>query len=1157
MRYRGIGGVVASLVVLTGAAIAQDFRANITGSVTDSTGAAVAGAKIVVISVERGTTSEAVSNDSGLYLLQFLQPGNYNLSAEKEGFKKFVREGISLIAADKVSIDIPLTVGAVSESVSVTSEAPLLQTESAARATTVENRIVENLPTNGRNLYQLQYILPGVIKNSRYWGSMELYAFGNINGVMIGGGRSGENETVIDGVTNTRSNRGVAIGVPLNGTQEVTIQTNSYDAQFGRIGGGVTSITVKSGTNQLHGQAFEFLKNDKLNGNDWIANKNGEPRSIMRNHTFGFTVDGPIYLPKVFDGRNRLFFMLSFERLQETVTSGAVRTMPTDQELRGDFSALPTVIYDPLTTRLSEDGKYVRTPFTGNVIPGGRISPISAKAAGYLPKPTSGGEGSLHEDNYGYFSPAKNWYNAWLGKTDYRISDKASFAFRYGETPWYNYSKIIWGNNPAEPSGEYPSTRIGRTWGADYTYIIGPTMIFNLRGGLARYEGFSGNTFGQGYDPRELGFSSNLVSQFNRLRFPRFNIENYSEIGAQTVESYEAHDTYSLQPNFTINRGRHILKVGAEFRRYNSNNINAGYSTGLYSFTRAWTQADPLRGDATSGNGFASFLLGYPTSGQVDRNIDTAYRNHYYAGYVQDDFKLSSKITVNFGFRWDYEQPAYERYNRMLRGFAFDQTSPLQSEVSGLDLKGGLLYAGSEGERRLSFNPSRSQFQPRVGLAWRFRDQWVMRGGYGLSYLGQSSFGQPVGYSRTTPLVASTDGNLTPAASLNDPFPSSIYPGGLLQPIGNSLGLSTNLGQAISAQYLDRPLPYSHQFSFGFQRQIHTWLADVSYVGNKTQRLPVSLRMNFVPGNTLESLPVDERSSYFTAAVANPMRGKLPGSGLNGATVPRQQLLYAFPQYSQVNITDVPIGSQSYHSLQMSLTRRFSAGLSMNVNYTWSKTLEAVSTLNDQDVNLSNLTATGLEKRFVDYDIPHKFAATASYDLPFGRGKRFGGSMHKVIDGFFGNWAISGQWVKQSGFIMAFPNAANLEARSAKLSDGQRLDLAKANGRSYWDVSYDKWFDVTLFPTKSQAPYTIRNFPTKFADVRAQGVNSVELSMFKNIPIKERLRLQIRADFQNAFNHPWFGQPSTTNVTEARFGQLNADMNNEPRRVVGVMKLIF
>lgn len=1149
--------ILFCFTLLLSFAYGQDFRAHIQGTVTDPTGSAVAGAKITVTSIDRGTITEAETNASGLYVVQGLLPGKYKLTAEKAGFKTVARDSLTLIAADRASVDISLTVGAIADSVTVTSDIPLLQTETALRSTTIENRIIEDLPTNGRNLYQLQYTLPGVVKSSRYMGSMELYAFGNINGVTIAGGRSGENETVIDGVTNTRSNRGVAIAPALNATQEVTIQTNSYDAQFGRLGGGVTSISIKSGTNDFHGQLFEFLKNDKLNGNDWIANKNGEPRSTMRNNTFGFEFDGPILIPKLFNGRNRMFFMLSLERLQETVTSGEIRTLPTEQELRGDFSRLPITIYNPFSTTLGSDGRYTRTPFAGNIIPGDRINPIASKAASLYPKPTRAGDSALHEDNYGHFEPGRNWYNAWLGKMDYRFGSNSSFAFRYGETPWYNYSKIVWGNNAAEPSGEYPSTRVGRTWGFDYTYTASPTMVLNLRGGLSRYEGFTGNTFGQDYDPRQLGFSSSLVSQFGRLRFPRFNIDGYSELGAATVTSYEAHDTYSLQPNLTMIRGRHIVKAGAEFRRYNSNNINAGYSTGLYAFTKGWTQADPTRADAQSGNGFASFLLGYPQSGQVDRNIDTAYRNHYFAGYVQDDFKATSRLTFNFGFRWDYEQPFAERYNRMVRGFAFGQPSPIQAQVQGLSLQGGLLYAGSGGDSRFAFNPSHKQFQPRVGVAWRFRDKWVMRGGYGLAYLGQSTAGGAVGFSRTTALVASTDGNITPAASLSDPFPVSIYSSGLLQPIGNSQGLATNLGQTINAQYLDRPLPYSQQFSFGFQRQIRTWLADVSYVGNVTRRLPLTVAQNFLPANVLESLPLDQRAGYFTGSVPNPMAGLLPGSGINGATVPRQQLLYKFPQYTQVNITDVPFGRQDYHSLQASITRRFASGFIVNANYTFSKTLEAVSLLAQQDADLGSLTRSRLEKRLVDYDIPHKFSFTGSYDLPIGKGRRYASGMHPIVNGFLGNWAISGQWIRQSGFIMAFPNAGNLEARSAKLSDSQRNDLARAAGRDRWDVSYDKYFDVTLFPKQAKSAFEIQRFPTKFPDVRAQGVNEFELSAYKNIPIKERLRLQIRADFQNAFNHPWFGQPVTTSVTDPRFGQLLADQNNEPRRVVAVMKLLF
>jgi hypothetical protein len=1129
---------------------AQEFRATISGDVTDGTGAPVEGARVRVTHIEKNTATEAVTNSSGRYTAPFLLPGKYQLTIERAGFKKFIRDGIDLNASDKLSIDAHLEVGAVTESTEITAGASLLQTETASRTSTVENRVLENVPTNGRNLYQLQYTLPGVVKNSTYWGSMELYAFSNVNNVSISGGRSGENETLIDGVANTHADRGVTLVPSLNSTQEFTIQSNTYDAQFGRVGGGVTSITIKSGTNSLHGQAFEFFKNEKLNANDWIANKNEEERTKYRNNTFGFEVDGPVYIPKLFDGRNRAFFMLSLEGLRERLEDGTITSLPTAEMLRGDFSKLlnnngaAVTIYDPLT----------RAPFPGNQIPANRINPIAAKVASFYPKPNRPSDGLDNLGNYAVFNPARNGYDAWLGKMDFHVAQNHQVSFRYGQTPWSNFAKIAWGNNAAEPSGEAPSTRVSRNWGADWTYTISPSLVFNLRGGLARYEAFSGNSFGGGFDPRELGFPSSLVSQFTALQFPRFELGNYSVLGATQVSGYETQDTWSLQPNLSWNQGHHFRKMGVEFRLYNQNRLQPGAASGTFTFNKNWTSANPQRPDAASGNEFASFLLGLPSGGSVTRNIDPAYQNKYYALFFQDDWKILPNLTLNLGLRWDLETPRVERYNRMIRGFAFDQPSPIASKVSGLNLRGGLLFAGPDD--REAFQRDKNNFQPRIGVAYEFREKWVLRAGYGLTYLGQHAVGSAGGFSRPTPLIASTDNGLTPAVSLNDPFPTSLYPNGLLKPIGNSLGLATDLGQSITAQFLDRPLPYSHQFSVGLQRELPGgWLVDASYVGNITRKLPVTLNQNFIPQNILNSLPVAERAAYFNAQVANPMAGLLPNSGLNGATIARQQLLFAFPQYSQVAITDVPIGSQRYDSFQTKLTRRFSKGLATQVAYTVAKTLEQVSVLNLQDINLSNLLDTRLEKRLYQFDVPQKFAAVVSYELPFGKGKRFGDHFHPVLNGVAGNWNLNVQYVRQSGFPFDFPNAAPKEARSAKLSDDQRDERAKANGR--FDPSVDKWYDTTLFPTTSLSPFALRTFPTRFPDVRSPALNTWEISVFKDFVIKERIRWQIRGDFMNAFNFPYFGALQSSNVTDSRFGQLRADITNEPRRIAIVMKVVF
>ena len=1140
-------------------AFGQEFRGTITGAVTDSSGAPVEGAKVILTSVERNIPTEAMTNSAGRYTLQSLLPGIYQLTVEKNGFKRFVHEKIVINSADKLGMDVMLQIGNLAEAITVTGQAPALQTETASRTALIENRVLENVPTNGRNLYQLQYTLPGVTKNSTYWGSMELYAFGNINGVSISGGRSGENETLIDGVSNTRGNRGVVLAPSLNSTQEFTLRSNTYDAQFGRIGGGVTSITLKSGGNALHGQLFEFLKHDKLSANDWVANKEGEPRPSFRNNTFGFEVDGPVRIPKLFDGRNRVFFMVSLEALRESGPSTEIRTLPTAEQLQGDFSNLKDSqgrlikIYDPSTVRLV-NGVYVRDQFPGNRIPANRINPVAAKIAAFYPKPNRPG-GADGQQNYAVFKPSQNSYDAWLGKMDFHFGDRHTLAVRYGQTPWENFARVLWGNNAAEPSGEAPSTRVSRNWGWDWTYTMSPSLVFNLRGGLARYEGFSGNSFAGGFDPRQLDFPASLVSQFTTLQFPRFNLGNYSEIGATQVTNYEVQDTYSIQPNLSLTRGKHFIKTGVEFRLYNSNRLQPGAAAGNYTFDKKWTQADPLRGDALSGNEFASFLLGVPSTGFVDRNIDPAYQNKYYATFVQDDWRIKPHLTLNVGLRWDYETPITERHNRMIRGFAFDQSSPIADRVSGLMLKGGLLFAGSSGEERLAFKPDRNNFQPRIGAAWQFRDKWIMRAGYGWSYLGQSNAGSAAGFSRPTPLIASIDEGITPAVTLSNPFPASLFPNGLLQPIGSSLGLSTNLGQSVSAQFLNRPLPYSHQFSFGFQRELPGgWLAEATYVGNITRKLPVSLNQNFIPREILESRPVAERSAYFTEQVANPMAGLLPGTSLNGARVARQQLLFAYPQYSQVEITDVPIGRQSYHALQSSLTRRFSQGIAATVAYTFSKTLEAIRTLNNQDANLKDLTATILEQRLYQFDVPHKLAVVVSYELPFGRGKRFGRDLHKVVNGLIGGWNLNTQWVKQSGFPFDYPNAGQLEARSARLNDSERDKRSKTGA---FDPSEDKWFDTSLFPNRAQAPFTLRNFPSRFSDVRSPSPLFVEISAFKEFSIKERVRWQIRGDFQNAFNYPFFGALQSTDVTNTRFGQLRADITNEPRKIVAVMKITF
>ena len=1149
-----------AFVCISWTMIAQDFRATINGTVTDSSGAVVPDAQISVTSVERTESTRAMSNNTGTYTVQDLLPGTYVLTIKRPGFKTLIREGIKLEANDHIGLDLQMDLGSLSDQVTVSGEPPLVQTENGSISTTIPNQVIENVPSNGRNIYQFQYTLPGVIKASNYWGSMELYAFGNVNGVSIGGGRVGENETLVDGVTDTHSDRGVAWVPPLAGTQELSLQSNQYDAAYGRVGGGVTSVSVKSGTNQLHGQIFEFLKNDILNANDWVANSQGSPRKKFENNTFGFEVAGPVILPKLFNGRNHLFFMLSLEELRESAAGGTLTTVPTAAERTGDFSQLfnnagqPVTIYDPLTTHLAVDSiTEIRNPFPGNKIPAGRLNQTAVNAINYFPLPKSAGDNGTNVNNFYNTTPAINIYQAWLGKLDYRANDRNNISFHYGQTPWTDRENVVWGTNAAEPSHEFPATRVSHNTGFDWTSTLSPNMVFDLRGGLARYSAFSGNELGRNFDPSRLGFSPELVAQFSHKQFPYFNFDGgntYSQLGNSFTTQYQANDAYSLAPGLSWARGRHFLKFGAELRLYNDNLLQPGSASGEFDFDQGWTQATPNQADNLSGNEMASFLLGYPANGVLNKNIDPAYHNFYFATFVQDDFKLRPSFTLNLGLRWDVETPRKERYNRQVVGFASNTASPIASLVSAGDisncpacsaLKGGLQYAGANGNSIYPFKTDWNNFGPRIGFAWAFRPSWVVRGGYGLMYLGQSSNGPNTGYSQSTYITSSLDGGNTPAATLYNPFIN-----GILQPLDNTQGLSSNLGQNVSAPYRDRPLPYSQQYSLGIQHEFRGgWLTDLSYVGNRTSKLPETLNLNFLSAAELQSVPEAERSSYFTTTVANPMAGAFPGSSLSNSTVTRAQLLFAFPQYSQLQMTDVPIGSQRYDSMQAKLKRRFANGLTFQASYTWSKTLEKVSVLNPSDVNLTDLTKTWLEKHLGQFDTPHNVSFVVTYELPFGRGKQFGSNVNRWVNGIAGGWNINVETIWRRGFPMM---AASNACPSGNVTE---------NHPSNWDVSSDYWINTSLYSGTALSTYDLRTCSTRYPNTRLPNFRSTEMSVFKQFSIKERTRIQFRVDGQNVFNTPYFGHQQSTNVTDSTFGQLTGDESNESRLIVGVLKILF
>jgi hypothetical protein len=1113
---------------------AQEDRASISGTVKDSTGGAIPNAKVIVTSVDRNAITEAVTTDTGRFVVNFLNPGAYILTVEHPGFKKHIQQNLTLATGEKLGLDVAMEVGQLSDSVTVTERVGLLETESSSRGQVITNKELHELPNQGRNVFQMVWAAMGVTRTTAGWGGMSPQGVANATNFMLNGGRPSENEVLIDGVSDVHGGRQVKNVPNLDTVDEFKVIASPYDAQYGRTGGGVITFTTKGGTNNLHGVASEYVANRIFNANSFALNAAGQKRPQSNTNVFGIEVDGPVYLGKLFDGRNKLFFMFSYEGWRARSTSTPQYTLPLNAQRAGDFSGLLSssgqmvTIYDPTSTVSDGKGGYTRTPFSGNQIPAGRISPIASKVISYYPQPTWAGQGPGQVNNYTKSTPNIWGINQVASRMDYQVNSANRLHFRYSNTPYKEVTSIIWGTNEAEPSGNAPLTRNGVNWSLDWTSTLSPKVVFNLRFGLTRWEDYYGNYFGAGFDATKLGFPQSLVSQFKVLQFPLFTFgNNYSPIGTQRPGNWEKDYAYSLQPNLNLVRGSHVVKTGIEVKRFEKNRIPWGMIASAYSFSTAYTQANPLQASATSGNDIASFLLGYPAGGYVDNNMQPAYKNYYYAAYVHDDWKVNSRLTLNLGFRWDYEAPLAERFNRMVRGFDFDMASPIASKVQGLTLKGGLLYAGTSGNGRQAYNRDYKHPQPRVGFAYKLNDKTVLRGGYGIFFLGQYEEGAGTGYSQQTPLVSSLDGGLTPAVTLANPFPN-----GLLQPIGNSQGAATNLGLGIGAQYLDRTLPYSQQWSFGFQRELPGgWTLDTSYSGNYTRRLPVGASASYIPTSQLGNA-----SSYYTTMVTNPMAGLLPNNAAkNGANITRQDLLLPYPQYTGVSLSSLPIGRQWYHSWQNRITKRFSKGYTLQATYAISKTLEAVSLLNAQSFSLSNVTGTALERRLLQYDVPQKLCVLGTYEIPVGRGKKIGTSMNSFLDAVVGGWQLNGNLTLESGFPAAFPNAAPLEARSANLA---------GSGQQTWT----RWFDTSLFPkVAGPAPYTLRTFPTMFPNVRLHALRNLDTSLFKDFRIREGMKLNFRLEWYNVTNTPWFPNVNST-VTSATFGYVTMSSSNTAKR---------
>ncbi|MDX1981462.1 MAG: TonB-dependent receptor, partial [Bryobacteraceae bacterium] len=727
------------------AATAQTVAGSLSGLVTDASGAAVGGAAIEVKDLDRSTTFKATSSESGFYVVTSLPPGRYRVTAERTGFRRYVLEQFPIATQQKAALDISLEVGAVTESVTITGNTQIIDTSTATLSGVVENKRIVDLPLNGRNVYSLAALTPGVF-GRRPASGINLEGFHSIGIFTVNGGRDSSNAILMDGVPVTvnsnTNNMNANTALPtVEGVEEFRIQTNSYSAEYGRSGGGVLTIATKSGTNDFHGSLFDFLRNSKMDANNFFANRAGRNLGTFQRNEFGASVGGPIVIPKLYDGRNKTFFFNAYEGRRQRSQVLAQFTLPTDLELAGDFSrtlnaqGAVRTIYDPFTTTADpgNPGQFIRQPFSGNQIPRARMDPVSVKVLEfYGAKPNVPGQPNTGLQNFVFQGARPDTVNRDTFKIDHNINDNQRFFVRYTIFDISSTQPEYWSGPGCPDGGCFTNSERQQNAAFDYTNMINPKTLLTLRYGFARSILNRGSWY-QGFRPSSLGLPASVETGADLLVFPQFGIEEMTPPGLQHHWNFRsANMSHTLIGTVSRAVQSHSLKSGVEFRSNLINHMQAPWQL-VFNFNRGMTAGPNARAvSSAAGTGFASFLLGTGAGGSVTNGIRPALESKSFGIYLQDDWKVSRRLTVNMGIRWDWETGLTERYNRFA---AFDPSvrNPL-SDRTGQDLKGGWLFPEKGLPGRNLRGVQWGMVAPRVGIAYQLKPNTIIRTGFGVFY---------------------------------------------------------------------------------------------------------------------------------------------------------------------------------------------------------------------------------------------------------------------------------------------------------------------------------------------------------------------------------------------------------------------------------------
>jgi hypothetical protein len=1170
--WRLCAGLALALAVLPAMAGAQDFRGAIGGRVTDDSGGVLPGVTVTVTNSATNVTSNTVTNETGNYSLLYLQPGTYTVTAELQGFKKVMRDKVEVRLGDRLEIDFKMEVGRLEETITVSAETPLLETRTGSAGQVIDEKRIALMPLSDGNPFVLARLAPGVAYHGDLKFSRPFDNAGTSDFTADGG--PGRNEFTLDGSPNMANGRRVAFVPPANAVQEFKVETATFDAQQGHTAGATVNVTLKSGTNRIKGDAYYHYRDEVLSANDFFLERAGRPKDDTGYKRYGFSAGGPAVLGKLYDGRDKTFFFTAVEWLYDTFPEPGQFTVPTEAQRNGDLSSLLSqgiVIYDPLTAVRRADGRIERQPFAGNIIPSNRISPIAREILKYYPLPNQAGT-ATGVNNYITANSRGDDFYSMNYRVDHVLTDKQRFFVRYSR----NNRKENRGNWTGEVNGVRPTGnflfRINDAVNVDHVWTMTPSSLLNVRASWSRFQEPSIRQHQGIFDPASLGFSNAATQYFGSNKyFPSINFDDgsFSDIG-DTFAGGTTATIYSVQPTWTLSRGSHSFRSGADIRVYREAGLPSVHSAGQYNFGRGGVLTRQLDNSpsAAIGQDLAALLLGYPSGGSIDRSANRFNQVVYGGVFVQDDWRIGSKLTLNLGLRWEYEGAPTERDNRNVRGWSPDAdlsiTSAAQAAyarnpipeiaASAFRVRGGLQFV--DGSNRGTYEPDLNNFQPRVGFAYQANQKTVLRGGWAIytvpALFDISGIYQP-GFSQATSIVPSLDTGVTIRASLANPFPD-----GVLDPPGNGNGVNTFLGRSIGRfnDILDYRNGQSMRWSVSLQRELPgQWVVEGAYVASRSYDLNTDYNLNFVPAQYLSTSNVRDtaRINFLTANVANPFAGLLPGEGMNGSTVQRQQLLRPYPQFQNIDVRRYD-GSTRFDSVQGRLERRFSGGYTVLTSYTWSHFKEEVTRLNESDPDF--------EERYNDTHLPHRVVVNGIWELPFGRGRRFGSGVNPVVNAFIGNWSVSAIWNWQSGR----PNLTmgnvyydgDITRLKTKYTDDPNVPVFDTSGFYFHDAAVQT--NGVDDPAKQRADQrirlanNIRTIPTRWDGLRGPRYFNWDMSFVKGFELG-RVRAQFHIELYNAFDNVFYNNPNL-DPTSANFGKVSSQ-NNLPRNIQIGSKIVF